>query len=105
MEAALILAGAAAVAFAVAWMRERMLRTGDSARFKREADELRVRRDAELSEQAQRTAALFDRMVEGLIVVDASGRIRVANKAAAALFGFEVPAAGKTVLEATRHHE
>ncbi len=44
-------------------------------------------------------------MVEGLIVVDAGGRIRVANRAAASLFGFEPPAVGKTILEATRHHE
>ena len=39
------------------------------------------------------------------IVVDAAGRIRLANRAASALFGFEGPAAGKTILEATRHHE
>jgi two-component system phosphate regulon sensor histidine kinase PhoR len=105
MDAALILVGALAAALAVAWMRERALRSGDAERYRREVDEQRVRRDAELKEQAQRTAALFDRMVEGLIVVDAGGRIRLANQAAAALFGFEAPAAGKTILEATRHHE
>jgi two-component system phosphate regulon sensor histidine kinase PhoR len=44
-------------------------------------------------------------MVEGLIVVDAGGRIRLANRAAEALFGFDGHAPGKTVLEATRHHE
>jgi two-component system, OmpR family, phosphate regulon sensor histidine kinase PhoR len=74
-------------------------------RHEGEIDEQRARRDAELREQAQRTAALFDRMIEGLIVVDATGRIRLANRAAGAMFDFEAPAAGRTVLEATRHHE
>jgi two-component system phosphate regulon sensor histidine kinase PhoR len=105
MDAALILIGALAAGLAAALIRERVLWKADSAAHRREVEELRTRRDAELREQARRTASLFDRMVEGLIVVDAGGRIRLANRAAAALFGFEAPAAGKTILEATRHHE
>jgi two-component system phosphate regulon sensor histidine kinase PhoR len=105
MEAALILLAAAAAALALAWARERRLRKADEDRSRRDLAEQRSRRDAELKEQSQRTAALFDRMVEGLIVVDAGGRIRLANRAAAGLFGFDPPAAGKTILEATRHHE
>jgi two-component system, OmpR family, phosphate regulon sensor histidine kinase PhoR len=105
MDAALILLTAACAALAVAWARERVLRKADGERGRRDSAEQRVRRDMELREQAQRTASLFDRMVEGLIVVDAGGWIRVANRAAAELFGFELPAVGKTILEATRHHE
>src|ERR1022692_2253984 len=105
MEAALILLAAAAAALALAWARERRLRREDADRGRRDLAEQRFRREAELKEQSQRTAALFDRMVEGLIVVDAAGRIRMANRAAAGLFGFDAPASGKTVLEATRNHE
>ena len=105
MDAAMILVGVLAAAFAAAWIRERTLRAADTERTLREVAEQRARRDAELKEQALRTAALFDRMVEGLIVVDAAGRIRLANRSAAALFGFEMPATGRTILEATRHHE
>ena len=105
MEAALILLAAACAVLALAFFMERDLRKTEAARGARDLAEQRLRRDAELREQSQRTAALFDRMVEGLIVVDAGGRIRVANRAAAALFGFEPPAVGKTILEATRHHE
>src|ERR1035438_5718691 len=47
---------------------------------RRDLAEQRFRREAELKEQSQRTAALFDRMVEGLIVVDAAGRIRIDRK-------------------------
>jgi two-component system, OmpR family, phosphate regulon sensor histidine kinase PhoR len=105
MDATLIVISIVCAALALGWGRERALRKADAARGRQDLAEQRVRRDAELKEQAQRTAALFDRMVEGLIVVDAVGRIRVANRAAAALFGFEPPAVGKTILEATRHHE
>jgi two-component system phosphate regulon sensor histidine kinase PhoR len=105
MDAVLILLALAAAALALGWGRERRLRRADAERKVREIAEQRVRRDAELKEQAQRTAALFDRMVEGLIVVDAGGRIRLANRSAEVLFGFAGDASGKTVLEATRHHE
>ena len=65
----------------------------------------RGQRDVELGEQARRTTALFDRMVEGLIVTDSEGRIRLANRAAGDLFGFSLPAVGRTILETTRRHE
>ena len=105
MEATLILLVAIAAMLAAAWGRERMLRKAEAETHGRELAGQRSNREAELREQAQRTSTLFDRMVEGLIVVDAGGKIRLANRAAAALFGFEGPAVGKTVLEATRHHE
>mgnify|MGYP003854905857 CR=1 FL=1 len=44
----------------------------------------RERREAELRSQAGRTVALFDRMVEGIIVLGPDGRIRLSNRAAAA---------------------
>jgi two-component system phosphate regulon sensor histidine kinase PhoR len=105
MDAALILLLATAVALAAAWARERVLRRTEAERQGRELAGQRSNREAELREQSQRTAALFNRMIEGLIVVDAGGRIRLANRAAEALFGFDGPAVGKSVLEATRHHE
>ena len=76
-----------------------------AARHARELEDQRLQREAELRAQVERTAALFDRMVEGVIVVDPTGRIRLANRAAAELFSFALPAAGRTMLEATRHHE
>jgi len=105
MEVALIFLAAVGVAFAIAWRIERGRRAAELIRHRREVADQRTRREGELREQALRTAALFDRMVEGLIVVDGGGRIRLANRAAEALFGFDGHAPGKTVLEATRHHE
>jgi two-component system phosphate regulon sensor histidine kinase PhoR len=105
MDAVLIFLAVVAGALATGWARERRLRRSDKERKGREIAEQRQRREAELKEQSLRTAALFDRMVEGLIVVDAGGRIRLANRSAEVLFGFSGDATGRTILEATRHHE
>ena len=105
METALILLIATVVALAAAWSRERLLRKSNAEKNRRDVAEQRSRRDLELKEQSQRTAALFDRMVEGLIVVGGGGTIRLANRAARSLFGFDGQAAGRTILEATRNHE
>ena len=49
--------------------------------------------------------AMLDSMIEGLVVLDAQGRITLANRAAEALFGFSRMMVGGTLLEAIRHHE
>lgn len=105
MTGLLVLAVLVAVAFGVAWWIERGRRSAAESACRRDLEEQRLQRVAELCEQTERTVALFDRMVEGLIVVDATGRIRVANRAAGELLGFSLPATGRTILEATRHHE
>ncbi len=92
-----------ALAYAAWWFREQLVR--EQLRQADEFADLSARREAELAAQAQRTAALFDRMVEGVIVAGADGRITLANRAAGALFDFAPPATGRTLLEATRHHE
>ncbi|MEY4941358.1 MAG: hypothetical protein RIQ93_3093, partial [Verrucomicrobiota bacterium] len=92
----------AAVSWAL-WLRAQGRKA--QARQTRELAEQRRQREEELRVHSQRTTALLDRMVEGLIVVGANGRIRLANRAAGELFGFTLPADGRTILEATRHHE
>lgn len=87
-----------------AWWLRVQLRAARE-RHARDLAEQRLQREAGLRAQSEQTVALFDRMVEGLIVVGANGRIRLANRAAGELFGFSPPATERTVLEATRHHE
>lgn len=99
-----LLALLAIAAVVTAWWLRGQLRAANE-RHARELADQRAQREAELALQAARTAALFDRMVEGIIVVGATGRIRLANRAAGELFGFKPPASDLTVLEATRHHE
>jgi two-component system phosphate regulon sensor histidine kinase PhoR len=88
-----------------AWWREHSRRRTDIERYHREQEETKARYETELREQALHTAALFDRMVEGVIVTDAAGRIRLANAAVAALFGGSGPMTGRTLLEATVNHQ
>jgi len=95
----------AAVAAGFGWWWERGRGIASEARHREAMTRQRAQREAELGEQTQRTAALFDRMVEGLIVVDANGEIRLANRAAGALFAFTAPATGRSLLETVRHHE
>ena len=85
------------------WQRSRRLAL--QARQGHEMTEQRRQRDVELQAQAERTTALFDRMVEGIIIVDFSGRIRLCNQAIGQFFEFSKASVGRTVLEATRHHE
>ncbi len=92
--------GAALASWFTKW---RLRQANDQSEYELAA--LREQRDSDAREQSQRTSALFDRMVEGLIVVDAAGRIRLANRAAREFFGFGASAMGRTILEATRHHE
>jgi two-component system phosphate regulon sensor histidine kinase PhoR len=102
LEFILLLAGVGATCAAWRW---RSLLQAEERRHTGELAQQRREREEELREQTARTAALFNRMVEGIVVVGADGRIRLANRAAGALFDFAPPAAGRTVLEATRHHE
>jgi len=97
----LVLLGASAVA----WRRERSRGRAAEIRHAEALAALRAGREAGLREQAQRAVALFDRMVEGVVVLDATGGVRHANHAAGELFGFAPPATGRALLEVVRHHE
>lgn len=96
----LLLAGALG---ALWWQRGQM-----AALRRQHAQEIaakRAKREAELKAQAEQTAALFDRMVEGIIVMGPDRNIRLANRAVGLLFHFTGSAIGQRVIEATRHHE
>lgn len=71
----------------------------------RERATLRRQHATTLGEQQERLAAVLSQMLEALIVVDPAGRIQLANRAAAQLFGFQLPVEGRPLLEAVRHHE
>ncbi len=87
-----------------AWGREFLRRRASEAGHLRERARLQLQHQEELREQAERTVALFNRMVESVIITAADGRIRLANRAAGEIFGFTVPTADRSILEATRHH-
>lgn len=49
--------------------------------------------------------ALFNSMVEGVLVLDRNGRVRLANRALGTLFSLPPDIVGKTLLEALRVHD
>lgn len=102
VEILLALGAFAALAWAW-WLRERG--RAAAARHARELAEERARHEHALQGESRRIAAIFDRMIDGVIIVGPTGQIRLANRAARTLFNLSSPVVGRTVLEATRHHE
>ncbi len=85
------------------WWRRKARRAEESFR-EQLAGVQRQQTDALSREHAQ-SEALFDSMVEGLLLLDATGRIQITNRAFKELFGIEGEVRGKTVLEVLRLHE
>jgi two-component system, OmpR family, phosphate regulon sensor histidine kinase PhoR len=68
-------------------------------------EKLRVsQREVSLQVQTQQ-AALFDSMVEGLLLLDETNRVQLANRALTDLFGVTGEIQSKTIIEALRLHE
>jgi two-component system phosphate regulon sensor histidine kinase PhoR len=80
--------------------RKRFFHAEDSHR--REIEKLKeVQQSTALQIQAQQET-LFDSMIEGLLLLDAGGRIQLANRAFSELFDISTDIRGKTVVEALR---
>lgn len=96
----------AALIAAVTWLwrlRRQLAEARETAA--REREQMQRQHAAALGEQRERLDAVLSQMLEALIVVDPAGRIQLANRAAAALFGFVPSVEGRPLLEAVRHHE
>ena len=97
-----VLLAAAALA---AWWHVRRQRAEDAAQHGRDLAALKEKHAGVLEFQQRRMETLLDSMLDGLIVLDATGRIALANHAAEMLFGFSRQMIGGSLLEAVRHHE
>jgi two-component system phosphate regulon sensor histidine kinase PhoR len=62
-----------------------------------------ARQLSELREEHRRLSALINQMTDGVLMVDADGRVEFANLAAERLFGADL--VGRTVAETLRHHQ
>jgi two-component system phosphate regulon sensor histidine kinase PhoR len=96
----LLLAGVSGYAW---WLRGQ-LQASEAGR-ERERREEREQADIVRHEQTTRLDAILDGMIEGLVVLDAEGRIARVNRAAEQMFHFSRMMVGGTLLEAIRHHE
>jgi two-component system phosphate regulon sensor histidine kinase PhoR len=85
------------------WWRGRFARAQQASRSEVEALQDEQRRAA-MQNQTQQEV-LFNSMVEGLLLLDERGRIQLANRAFANLFGVTMDIRGRTLMEALRLHE
>lgn len=95
---------AAAGTFAWLWWRANHRAAEATESHARELARRAREHAAALRERTAQLETLLDEMVEPLVAVDASGRIRLANRSAARLFNFPGPVAGRGILEVARHH-
>ena len=98
----IVLALGSLVAVHLCW-RAKFRRAQESAT--RESALRQQDRQRSALEQQNQQQAIYNSMVEGLLLLDESGRIQLANRAFVQLFGVPPAVTGKTVLEVLRLHE
>lgn len=100
----IILLAACTVLFA----QLRRLRESTLAEISRNRDQIKKLEEEQRAALEQARAnqfAIFDSMVEGILILDEGGRIRSVNKSLEKLFNLGGDVLGKTVMEAFRQHE
>jgi two-component system phosphate regulon sensor histidine kinase PhoR len=85
------------------WWRRRFNEAQQASR--REIEELKEIQLTSFNQFQSQQNALFDSMAEGLLLLDETGRIQLANRAFAGLFGVTNDVHHKTIIEALRLHE
>jgi two-component system, OmpR family, phosphate regulon sensor histidine kinase PhoR len=99
----LTIALAAALVVVHCWWRVQCRRAEAAAT--RELEHLRQLREQGEAEAGTQREALFNSMVEAVLLLDQSGRIQLANRTFSRLFGTTGSPQGKTIMEAVRLHE
>lgn len=93
----------AALALLHFWWRRHFAEAQQAAR--REIEQLKDIQLNSFNQFQSQQNALFDSMAEGLLLLDETGRIQLANRAFAGLFGVTNDVHHKTIIEALRLHE
>jgi PAS domain S-box-containing protein len=83
--------------------RQKYFLARESARI--ELESLKQEHQRQSAQSQIQQAALFDSMIEGLLLLDENGKIQLANRAFSKLFGINADIRGKTILEVLRQHE
>ncbi len=100
-----ILAFALIVALAILYLQLRQKLERVEAESREQLDELKERHSAQALQVQSQQETLLNSMIEGLLLLDESGCIQLANRAFTKLFDISSDVRGKTVLEVVRQHE
>jgi two-component system phosphate regulon sensor histidine kinase PhoR len=84
-------------------LQQRLWRAEQDAREK--VDSLKERVQEQEVQSRIQEEALFNSMIEGLLLLDETERVHLANRAFIKLFGIKTEVRGKTILEVLRQHE
>jgi two-component system phosphate regulon sensor histidine kinase PhoR len=85
------------------WWRAKLRRTEEAADH--EIETLKRQQETSAFHHQVRQEAIFNSMVEGLLLLDERGRVQLANRAFVHLFELRGEPVGKTILEVLRVHE
>jgi two-component system phosphate regulon sensor histidine kinase PhoR len=85
------------------WWRAKLRRVEEAADH--EIETLKRQQETSAFHHQVRQEAIFNSMVEGLLLLDERGRVQLANRAFVHLFEFRGEPVGKTILEVLRLHE
>src|SRR6476660_9422800 len=85
------------------WWRARLQRL--EKEFQRKLAEQKAKEEQSSNQLKSQRDALFNSMAEGLLLLDDSGRIQVANRAFIEMFGLTTYIRSRTIIEAWRSHE
>ena len=106
MWPALALISLAGLAVLHLWWRGRFARLqSDLGRLHDQIRVLKERQQHALAEAEAQQQALFNSMVEGVLLLDSEGRVRLVNQALEHLFGLSGDLRNRTMMEALRLHE
>ncbi|NDE96931.1 MAG: PAS domain-containing protein, partial [Verrucomicrobia bacterium] len=89
----------------VALRRYRAEAEAERAKQQQEFEALRQQHEQTQARELAQQQALFNSMSEGVLVLDADGRVRLVNQALERLFGTTGDLRGRTVMEALRLHQ
>ncbi len=74
-------------------------------RARRDYDELKELHQQKMAQESAQLQALFNSMIEGVLLLDQDGRVRLANEALEQFFNLSNDIRGQTIMEALRLHE
>ncbi|MBI1175851.1 PAS domain-containing protein [bacterium] len=95
----------AAAVLQVVWQRKYRSLKRREGELSRQNEALDQAIKVEQKEAEQRQSALFDSMVEGVLILDAQDQILMMNASFRRFFNVQGEVAGKTIIQALRHHE
>jgi two-component system phosphate regulon sensor histidine kinase PhoR len=85
------------------WWRARLQRL--ESEFQRKLEERKAKEEQSSNQLKAQRDGLFNSMAEGLLLLDDSGRIQLANRAFGEMFELTADIRSRTVIEALRSHE